>query len=122
MTILLNLLSNYWKQILFVLLLVTVVTMGYKHIYNLGVTDTNALWEVKMVKVEEFRSTQISQIEGFSKTTLQQILINNDKTSSDLKLILNKVKGKPLTNVPDCIPSDEFISTYNDIHSRGNKK
>lgn len=121
MTILLSLLRAYWKQVVGAILLIIVLTMTYNFIYDRGVTASNIKWEAKFAEQEKIRAEQITSIEGFTKITLEQTLINNDKMKADLESIYSRLKGKSTTVIKEgkCTPSPDFISTYNEIINRG---
>ena len=124
MTLLINLLSKYWKNILATLVILLACWWIYSTIYDKGVTDTNKVWETRIALQEKVRSEQISSIESLAKVTLEQTLINNDKTRKDLAAIYSGIKGRPTTVIKDgkCEPSEEFMQTYNEIIKRGNQK
>jgi hypothetical protein len=90
-------------------------------IYNKGATDERAVWQKQIAETEKLRDQQVASIEEFSKTTLDQQVLNNIQKTKELQEILNKIKNKPLTNVP-CTPSTDFIDAYNSTITRGNKK
>lgn len=117
MQILLVLLKKYWKY----LVLALVLWFLYTTIYNMGVQDTNANWEVRIEKQEKLRDEQITQIESLAKVTLEQTLINNLKVNKDLRSINLKI-GTTTIKDGECIPSKEFIDTFNTIISKGNSK
>lgn len=121
MTTLLGLLSKYWKDVAVILIISAMIYQGYNWVYDRGVQEERSVWIEKQKKVEEFRTSQITGIEGFAKTNLEQTLMNQEKNAKELRDLLAKVGGKPLTNV-DCIPSVDFTGTYNAVINRGNKK
>ena len=120
----LNFLKSYAKEIMSAILIAAFMYWAYSSVYNKGVNDTNMAWEARVALQEKVRDEQISRIENFSKVTLEQTLINNEKDRKDLSNILITVKGKPTTVIKDgkCIPSDEFVSTYNSLINRANQK
>ena len=122
LTILLSLLKRFYKEILIVIISLSILLWAYNTVYDRGVDSSNTKWIAKVEKQEKIRDAQIASIEGLSKVTLEQTLINNDKTREDLAIIYKKLLGKPTTIIKDgkCVPSTDFISAYNEIISRGN--
>jgi hypothetical protein len=94
---------------------------GYNTIYDRGFKAAEVEWVEKLDKMEKARDERIATIEGFAKTTLEQTLLNNVETQKDIDAILLKVRGKPLTSAP-CTPTDDFVSSYNAVIQRSNKK
>lgn len=112
---------NQWKNILVVLVIVGTLYWAYDTVYDKGYKEAEAVWIEKLDKMEKARDERIANIEGFAKTNLEQTLLNNAETQKDIDVILGKIKGKTLTSVP-CTPTDDFVSSYNTVIQRGNKK
>jgi hypothetical protein len=117
----LTILKLFWKEIAGVLIIALLLYQAYSTVYGYGYEDAAGEWEAKFAQIEKERDEKIAQIEGFSRTTLEQSLINDSKTKKDLALILSNMKGAPATSVPDCIPTSQYINSYNQMIDVVNK-
>lgn len=109
-----------WDKILIAILIVSIAYTGYNIIYHRGYTAASQEWQIKFDNQKKFREEQITQIEAYTKTTLEQMLIANRDVSRDIRNIHATIKGQPLTNIP-CTPSESFVGVYNDMLKRANK-
>lgn len=122
--IVVNLIKAHLREVVGAIVIIVLLWWAYSTVYNNGVQDTNKVWEARIELQQKVRDEQISSIESLSKVTLEQTLINNDKTRKELNAIYSKVKGKPTTVIVDgkCEPSEDFMRTYNEIIEKGNQK
>jgi hypothetical protein len=111
----------YWKQLVGFIVIGLICFMAYTHVFNRGVEHANKKWGDKMAVVEKFRDSQINEIQGFTKTNLEQTLTNNAEIARQLAAIQKGSKALTLTSVP-CVPSENFINTYNSVIDKVNKK
>ena len=123
MALILLLLKNNWKQIVLVIALAGMVYTGYNWVWDRGYTKANVEWQEVVQKQADERAKRIDELVGYSKTNLEQTLINNEKVQKDLAEIKRASKGKPATVIvgKDCNPSPDFIDSYNKAIARGNK-
>jgi len=116
-------LKNNWKQIILATMLVSIAYAGYNWVWDRGYTKANIEWQEVVQKQANERAARIEELIGYSKTNLEQSLINNEKVQKDLLEIKRNSKGKPTTVIvgKDCAPSPDFVNSYNQAIARGNK-
>ena len=116
-----KLLLSKWKEILAIIILAGSLYFIYDAIYDRGYNASETKWVEKEQSRANFIEEQLTRIEGFAKTNLEHTLIANESVRKDISNI--KLKGSPTTIIKgDCIPSEEFITTYNKMIDRSNHK
>lgn len=92
------------------------IWMAYSWSYDRGYNTAQQEHTAQIVE-------KISEIEGYSRTNLEQTLVASQQASKDLNLILSKVKSSGTTIIKngDCVPSPDYISAYNAMIERANK-
>mgnify|MGYP007042102057 CR=1 FL=1 len=123
MTLILKILSNYWKQIVVITAIGFLAFWGYNTIYDRGAAANDAKWQERMEVYEKARDEKISNIEGYTRTTLEQQLINNHKTAKDIDSLVVAGKKGPVVVFKEgkCQLTPDFVTTYNAIIDKANK-
>jgi hypothetical protein len=124
MPLLLMFLKNSWKQIIIGLVIFGAVYTGYNWVWDRGYNTAGAEYREVLQEQADARAKQIEELTGYAKTNLEQSLVSNEKLQRDLAEIKRNAKGKPTTVVvdKDCVPSPDFIQTYNKAIDKGNGK
>lgn len=109
------LLSN-WRIIIVVMALAYMGFTTYNYIYNKAVEDTNKVWLDKEAK-------KISDVQKVADGLKEDAAGRQATLLKDLATIKANSKNKPVTIIQnnECIPTEDFISTYNSAILRGNK-
>ena len=118
------LIKQYWKYIAIVLALVVaylaVYNQGYSKAYARATEQYNQqLLERNRLLIEKLDSIEALAIKEEAKNNQQQT-----KLAKDLNQINLAIKNKTLTTEKngECIPSQDFLDSYNSIILRGNQK
>lgn len=124
LAIILAILRNNWKQIIIGIAILGVVYTGYNWVWDRGYNTANTKWQEVVQKQADERAARIEELTGYAKTNLEQSLISSEKVQKDLLEIKRNFKGKPATVIvgKDCVPSSDFVQTYNQAINRGNAK
>jgi hypothetical protein len=120
----LTILKEYWRQILYVLIVAFVLGWMYTKGYDTAYQDrTNHYEKIRAEEINKL-NLKIDNLENLSNELATQGTINQNIISRDLN---NVVKNLP-KSVPfiikngECVPSENFIDTFNSIITRGNLK
>jgi len=118
------LLLKYWKQILISGSLILSLFLVYNYVYQRGVDATTIKYEAKLKAQEELLNKRITTIENNSQVLIEQGILATNNTKKDLDKILASTKNKPLViyKNDECIPSQTFLDSWNQINLRGNQK
>lgn len=110
-------LIKYWKEILLAVAITFSAYMVYDRIYTKGVQDSIAAHE-------KYLDEKIGNLEHLSTHIALQNEQNTKAVQDDLALILSKSSQKPTVIYKEgkCIPSDNFLDSYNSLIDRANSK
>ena len=119
-----TILLKYWKQILVSSALVLSLVLVYNYVYQRGVAATTQVYEAKLKAQQDLIDKRIANIEQTSQVLAEQSKIAATSTHADLAKILQAAKNKPLVVYKngECIPSQTFLDSWNQINLRGNQK
>ena len=97
--------------------------LGYAHIKSIGYAEASVVYEQKIRAYEDGINKKIDTIQALSTSLVVNTTINNDLLAKDVSGILDRVKGKPLVIVKngECVPSQTFSDTFNQINKRTNE-
>ncbi len=118
------LLKLYWKQIAFAAILALAVFTVYNRGYDAAYKDRTSYYDNLRAGELNQLNTKIDNIEALSNELATQNTLNQNLLSKDLNsLTKNLSKTTPfIIKNGDCIPSEDFINTFNSIIARGNQK
>jgi hypothetical protein len=96
----------------------------YNYIYQRGVSATTVVYEAKLQAQEDLLDKRIAGLEQTSQTLVEQSQLATTNAHNDLTKILAATKNKPLVvyKNDECIPSQTFLDSWNQINLRGNQK
>jgi hypothetical protein len=109
------------------LLISVLLYLGYGYIKHTGFVEGYGIAEQKYSKIiTDYNNDvdkKITNIETLANTLASVNKHNNDKLSSDISIILSKVKGKTLTIVKngECVPNQTFSDSFGEINKRVNQ-
>lgn len=114
---LLILLNKYWKELLLAMTIFVSGYLAYDKVYNKGVEDTVAAHQ-------KYLDEKISKLEQLSTDIAKQTETSNQQVRDDLAVILSNSSKKPTVIYKEgkCIPSDNFLDSYNSLIDRANSK
>lgn len=120
----LTLLLRYWKHIILLIAVVTVLGLVYNAIYQRGVAATTQTYELKIAEQQKLLDTKVATLELLSTQLVTQTALNQQNLNADLAKILAAAKTKPLVVYKngECSPSQTFLDSWNQINLRGNQK
>ena len=117
-------LLKYWKEITLALAAVAAIALGYKHIYDQGYAAAVKDYQAEVVQRQVETANSIRTLEQYSTSLIQQNAYYQTQLTKDLKTILSNQQKKPVFVVENgkCNLSKDFLDSYNELISRGNKK
>jgi hypothetical protein len=120
----LDFILSYWKQIAIAVLIGFLIYFIYNKGYQEGYVNRTQFYEKINAENHKNLIKKIDSLESTANTLVDTANKNQQALGKDLTTILVTVKNKKLTVVNkdgECIPSKDFIETYNNITIRGNK-
>lgn len=108
---------KYWKELIVIIALSISGYLAYDKIYTKGVSDTIAAHQ-------KYLDEKISKLEQLSTDIAKQNETSNQQVRDDLAVILSNSSKKPTVIYKEgkCIPSDNFLDSYNSLIDRANSK
>lgn len=108
---------KYWKELVVILALSVCAYLVYDKIYTKAVEDTIAAHQ-------KYMDGKIQTLEDMSSHIALQNEQSTKALQSDLAEILAKSSKKPTVIYKEgkCIPSDNFLDSYNSLIDRANSK
>ncbi|CAB4134054.1 hypothetical protein UFOVP273_8 [uncultured Caudovirales phage] len=124
MSIALELFLKYWKQLVLSVLLVILLYTGYEHIKQVGYNEASTKYEAIIKDYNDKLDKRISTIETNSTQLVQAQNDAAAKIDQSIDQITVLAKKKPLyvVNQTGCIPSQNFLDSYNSVINRANGK
>jgi hypothetical protein len=117
-------LLKYRKVIATIAIIAGLTFMVYNHGYSQGYQNRVSYYEE--VNKQNFLAlnTKIDRVEGLSTTLSLQVQYGNADTKKDLNKITTDIKNKKFSILKngECVPSEDFINTFNAVINRGNQK
>lgn len=119
----LALLKKYWKYIVLAIALVVIYWAIYNQGYNSAYSERTEYYNAKLVKDNKTLITKLDAIESLALSEDFNNKKNHDSLVADLSKLNTAIKNKQLTTLKngECVPSKEFLDSYNSIILRGNK-
>lgn len=117
-------LIKYWKHLLIISSLGGFGFLAYHKIYDIGYREASVKYEKQIKDFNDTMDRRINTLESGSTVLIQQVLLGNQATKTDLLGIMKTLKGKPLYTIDpkgQCKLSDDFIKAYNEGIGRVNK-
>lgn len=108
---------KFWKELVLAAAILFNAYLVYDKIYTKGVEDTIAAHQ-------KYLDEKISNLEQLSTSIAKQNETNNQQVRDDLAVILSNSSKKPTVIYKEgkCIPSDNFLDSYNSLIDRANSK
>lgn len=124
MTILLTILSKYWKHLVIVLAITSASFFIYNYIYSRGFDEANIECAARMKEYTDKLDARIAELVDLSKQKSEEEAKRALLLKQDLNKLLVLSKQKPLTIIKEgkCLPSETFVETYNAAIDRVNSK
>jgi hypothetical protein len=120
----LTILKEYWRQIIYVLVVAFVLAWVYTKGYDSAYQNRTIYYEG--IRAEEMAklNSKIDNLENLSNELATQSAISQNIITRDLNnVVKNLPKSIPfIVKNGECIPSENFIDTFNSIITRGNSK
>lgn len=101
----------------------TLVHAGYAKIKDIGYQEAQVKYE-KIIKThEDGVNKKIQEIIDTTSLLVSENRATSASLSTDISVIMKGIKGKTLTIVKDgkCVPSPEFLNTFDTVNKRVNK-
>jgi hypothetical protein len=120
----LTILKEYWRQIIYVLVVAFVLAWVYSKGYDSAYQNRTSYYEgIRAAEMAKLNS-KIDNLENLSNELATQGAISQNKITRDLNnVVKNLPKSVPfIVKNGECIPSENFIDTFNSIITRGNSK
>lgn len=116
-------LIKYWKQLLLVLTLVTVLYVGYSYIKSIGYLEAETKYSAIITQHEKEVTDKARTIEVMSNVLVEQQKTYSKQLTASIDSIMVKLKGKTLTIVKngECTPSQTFSDSFQEINKRVNE-
>lgn len=117
-------LLKYWKEFVAVLAIVGGLWFAYYHIEQIGYNRAVVVYEKKIQDYNDKLDRRIDNIEKNSDALVMNAINSKDQYSKEFKAILAAAKGKPTYIVQNgnCLPSQDFVNTYNAAIRKANEK
>jgi hypothetical protein len=116
--------AKYWKQLILSIVLTVSAYIVYNYIYQRGVVDTTIVYEHKIKDYQDRLDKRISTIETNSVLLVSTAQAHTDLLNKDIDAIvlLSKKKSSFTINQGKCIPSTDFIDSYNSVINKANTR
>ena len=122
--IFLTLLRKYWQQIIIVALVAAAIFSIYNYGYSRGYQ--NRVYHYEEIAKKDFLNLnkKIDGVETLASTLSIQVQKGQNITINDLNKITSDLKSKKFSILKngECVPSEDFINTFNAVIDRGNLK
>lgn len=118
------LLKTYWKQLASAIVLCSVLYSVYNTGYNNAYRDRTSYYDNIRTKELNALNSKIDNIEDLSNELATQSTISQNIITRDLNNLTKNISKTPpfIIKNGDCIPSEDFINTFNSVINRGNSK
>lgn len=118
------LVKRYYKQLLVILALLAVVVTIYNYGYNRAYTKATEEYQVQLTARNKQIIDKLDSIEQLALHETTKNYSNHNQLVLDMNKLTQAIKNKQLTTTKngECIPSQDFLDSYNSIILRGNQK
>lgn len=118
------LLLKYWKELVAIFAIVGGLAFAYYHVEQTGYNRAVVVYEKKIQDYNDKLDRRIDNIEKNSDALVMNAINSKDQYSKEFKAILAAAKGKPTYIVQNgnCLPSQDFVNTYNAAIRKANEK
>jgi hypothetical protein len=120
----LTILKEYWRQIIYVLVVAFVLAWVYSKGYDSAYQNRTSYYEdIRATEMAKL-NLKIDNLENLSNELATQGAISQNIITRDLNnVVKNLPKSIPfIVKNGECVPSENFIDTFNSIITRGNSK
>ncbi len=124
MTVILLLLKKYWKQIVVAIAITIACYIVYDYIYDKGFMASEVACQKRMEEYKIDLDKRIKDLVDMSEAQNKARQQNADSIKADLDKIYRASRAKPLTIIKEgkCLPSENFIDSFNAAIDRVNQK
>lgn len=117
-------LLKYWKEFIAILAIVGGLSFAYYHVEQKGYDRAVVVYEKKIQEYNDKLDQRIGNIEKNSDALVTSAMNSKEQYAKDFKAILNAAKGKPtyIVQKGNCLPSPDFIESFNAAIRKANEK
>lgn len=122
--ILLDILKKCWRPVTEVILVLVLLCFLYFHVKDIGYNEAKVKYEKEIAEYNKKLDDHISTIERNSTILVQNQADTQSKLDAGIDQIISVAGKKPLYIVKQdkCIPSQNFLDSYNDVINKANGK
>lgn len=115
---------KFWKEIVAILAIVGGLTFAYYHVEQIGYNRATVEYKKKIQEYNDKLDYRIANIEKNSDILITVANTAREQDAKEFKAIIQAVKGKPTYIVQNgnCLPSPDFVETFNAAIRKANEK
>lgn len=115
--------KTFWREAIVVLLVSGILYTGYYKVKDIGYKQANLECSQRMTEFNNSLDKLIVAIETNSTALIKESVESRVILKKDISNILSTIRNKPLFVIDQgkCMPSENFIDTYNQVIDRVNQ-